>query len=319
VAIGDALGMPAEFLTPNQIRKRFGVIKKFYRAPKGHPNSFLKAGQVTDDTRETLVVANCLIKNGRITAKLMADEFIRWAKNEDALKLPFIGPSTKIGIKRLLSGENPRSSGRDGTTNGACMRVSPVGIANAGEIEKCISETAQACMPTHGTSIAISGASAVSCAISEAMKEGATVESVIEAAIIGAKKGGRMGIASPAPSVHRRIEMALKIVGEHKNPKDAARELYEIVGTGLSPAETVPSAIGIFAACGGKFREGIIIAANAGGDTDTLASIVGAITGAFTGIRKVPQNWFEIVERVNSLNLKKYSEKLFEILAERSK
>jgi len=240
----------------------------------------------------------------------MADELIQWAKEKSVLESPFVGPSTKLGIRRLLDGENPMKAGRDGVTNGACMRVSPIGIANIGKIKNCIEETAQACMPTHGTSIAISGASAVSCSIAEAMRDEATVSSIIEAAKIGARRGARLGRIFPHPSIDRKIEMCVQIVGRSSSAREMCREVYEVIGTGLSPAEAVPSAFAIFAKFGGMFKEAVITAANIGGDTDTIASIVGAITGAFAGVRTIPAKWLEIVERKNSLNLGYYASKL---------
>ena len=51
-AIGDALGMPAEFLTRDQIRRYYGkTITDFLRAHQGHASDFLPSGSYTDDTQ----------------------------------------------------------------------------------------------------------------------------------------------------------------------------------------------------------------------------------------------------------------------------
>lgn len=62
LAIGDALGMPSQTLTRTTIRDRYGQITDFVAPFPGHPVSHgLTAAQVTDDTEQTLLLADRLI------------------------------------------------------------------------------------------------------------------------------------------------------------------------------------------------------------------------------------------------------------------
>jgi ADP-ribosylglycohydrolase len=80
VAIGDAMGMPTSFYTPNQIKQKFGFVDRFLDAPKAHPiHNGMVAYQVTDDTQLTIVIANVIINNGKITPEGVAKHILEWA------------------------------------------------------------------------------------------------------------------------------------------------------------------------------------------------------------------------------------------------
>ncbi len=57
VALGDALGMPTEFLTPAEIRAWYGQVCGLVRPHPEHFHAGLPAGSVTDDTDHTLIIA----------------------------------------------------------------------------------------------------------------------------------------------------------------------------------------------------------------------------------------------------------------------
>ena len=56
--------------------------------------------------------------------------------------------------------------------------------------------------------------------------------------------------------------------------------------------EAVPCAIYAFLHCNSlSFRELIPYAISLGGDTDTIASMAGAIGGAYWGLESIPEEW----------------------------
>jgi len=58
-AIGDALGMPVEFLSREQIRRYYGKpVSGFIKAHPGHASDFLPEGSYTDNTQTMLATAN---------------------------------------------------------------------------------------------------------------------------------------------------------------------------------------------------------------------------------------------------------------------
>ena len=61
LAIGDALGMPTEGIGKTLLKELYGGAVQGYENPSPHyPNSHLKAGQWTDDTRQAIALAKSL-------------------------------------------------------------------------------------------------------------------------------------------------------------------------------------------------------------------------------------------------------------------
>ena len=126
---------------------------------------------------------------------------------------------------------------------------------NAGNIEKAIKDAVTVTMVTHDNYLALSGACAVAAAVSHAVMPEATVYSVLQAGLYGAKEGEKIGrkIARDVagPSVVKRMEMAIDIGLGSGTPKEKMTEIGHQIGTGLHVAEAIPSAFGLFAAYDG--------------------------------------------------------------------
>lgn len=80
-------------------------------------------------------------------------------------------------------------------------------------------------------------------------------------------------------------------------------ELADVVGAGLSANEAVPCVFGILAACGGEPLAAIRMGVNIGNDTDTVATMVGAIVGAMYGPEIFPAQWLEQITQANALDI----------------
>lgn len=309
VAIGDAMGMPCEFLTREQIQQRYGRLASFVSPDPGHYHKGLKRGQITDDTEQTIEVIRALVRHGRLTPETAADAYLKWARDYNAFESTVLGPSSRKALERLIRGEDPRVTGEHGDTVGAAMRVAPIGLVNAGRLQDAADECYASCLPTHGVSIAIGGACAIACAVAAAAAAD-TLDEVIDAAIWGASYGEALGVKWAGASVAARIRLALRIVRETPDVMRAEDELYLTCGVGMAPTELVPTAIGIVALHDGDCAKSIESAVNMGGDTDTLASMVGAITGAYRGIDALPEEWIRLVQDINDLDLRDLADQL---------
>ena len=135
LAIGDALGMPAQMLSRQQITARWGsLLTGFEPAPPGHPIAAgLPPGAVTDDTEQAVLLARMLIKgHGTLDPEEWAAALIGWERDvAERGSLALLGPSTKRALAAVLAGTPPEEAGQHGDTNGAAMRIPPVGIAFA--------------------------------------------------------------------------------------------------------------------------------------------------------------------------------------------
>ena len=146
VAIGDAMGSPTTFMTLEEIAKRYGYVEEFIDPPADHPiHAGLKAGQVTDDTELTILVAESIIRSGKIDTENYIRMLIEWALSRKILETDFIGPSTKRALQKLIEGSDPKEAGKLGTTNGGAMRISPVGIVDRRRLDQAVIDTYKIC------------------------------------------------------------------------------------------------------------------------------------------------------------------------------
>jgi ADP-ribosylglycohydrolase len=184
-----------------------------------------------------------------------------------------------------------------------------------------VEDAAILCRPTHNTNVAISGASAVAAAIATALRTECSILDVLDAAVQGAAEGERLGRRSAAvvaaPSVVERIRLAAAIAVQEDDLDAAAERLAAVIGSGLPVAEAVPTALGLFLAARGDPNRAVIAAVNLGGDTDTIGTIVGAISGAYAGYEALNQDLATQVLRANEIDMETRVKKLT-VLAQRS-
>jgi ADP-ribosylglycohydrolase len=321
--IGDALGCPTEQMTMEEIKQTFGGFVTDFHAPAvDHPFAGGRsAGQITDDASLVLKMAEAIIASrGRLEVHHVVEQLLKWAETEE---FRFAGPTTRAAIERLRMGEDPLKVGgsghfaSDGTSNGAAMKIVPVGLANPGSIDGAVRDAITMSLPTHGTRPAIAGAAAIAAGVAMALAPGATVESVVEACLIGAEVVERMELPGvrivPGPSIKRRIELAVSIAMRAADLEAAMRELESLIGTGLPTSEAVPTAIGLFVAAGGDPLRTVVAAANIGHDTDTIACMAGALAGALKGIGCLPKHLVEKVQQANNLDLSRLARELCEL------
>jgi ADP-ribosylglycohydrolase len=321
--IGDSMGSATEGMNPEKIDRQFGgQVTKFFPPPEGTFAAGRQPGQLTDDSTQMLEMLDAMVEcRGALTSKSVVTHLLHWAKNEELFG-KFAGPTTRRAIQKLREGVDPNEAGLpinmlDMVTNGAAMKVAPIGLAHPGDLDAAVRDATTMCIPTHNIDVAYSGAAAVAAAIATAVVPGATQLSVVDAAIYGAKQGYQVGreraAIIPSPSVVERIRMAVEIAAGQSDFDVISRRLAEIIGCGLSIVETVPVAIGLFVAARGNANRALFGAVNLGGDADTVATITGAIAGAFSGIDQVDPDLVSTIERVNHIELAHYARQLVDL------
>lgn len=303
LAIGDALGMPTQMMSRKQIHARYGQLTGFEPGAADHPlTAGWLAGSITDDTEQALLLARHLVRHaGRVDATEFAHDLVSW---EDRMRargsIDLLGPSTSRAVSAVLDGVSVAEAGRHGTTNGAAMRVTPVGIvARSTDLEALVDRVVEASRVTHDTGVAIAGASAVAAAVSAGL-DGATVRECLPIASLAAAIGRDRGHWEAAADVSRRIEWAIGLAdaGDMERSID---DVAELVGTSLATQESVPAAFAILALHPDDPWRAVLTAASVGGDTDTIAAMVGAVAGACGGA--FPATAIETVRAVNDLHL----------------
>jgi ADP-ribosylglycohydrolase len=301
LAIGDALGMPTQLLSRRQITKRWGpLLTGFEPAPPGHPIAAgMPAGAVTDDTEQAVLLGRLLL-SGPVDPREFAAALVAWERNMAARgSLDLLGPSTRRAVEAVLAGTPPEEAGVSGDTNGAAMRITPVGIKVAADDPGTLVDAVQAAsLVTHNTSVALAGAAAVAAAVSAGIGGAGSAGGVAavtgiaaDAAVLGAERGHWVAGADVAARIRWATGLVAGLPAE-----EAAEVIYSLVGTSLATQESVPAAFAVLSAVPGDPWRACLLAASLGGDCDTIAAIAGAIGGAVHGLAAFPPHAVEVID-----------------------
>ncbi len=215
--------------------------------------------------------------------------------------LDLLGPSTRRAIDAVLAGTPPEQAGISGDTNGAAMRIAPVGVAVAADdLTALVDAVHEASLVTHNTSVALAGAAAVAAAVSTGVSGApapgpASVAAATGAAVAAARLGAERGHWVAGADVAARIEWAVGLVGAGQ-AEEAAEVIYTLVGTSLATQESVPAAFAVLSAVPGDPWRACLLAASLGGDCDTIAAMAGAIGGACHGLAAFPPHAVEVID-----------------------
>lgn len=305
IACGDAFGMPNSFLPDPPWRTEMtpGPENSPYHA--GYP-----AGRITDDTEQALALTQAL-EDG-LTVETAARRLHEWFVSVGGASSLAVGPSTLRAMLAYEAGVAASETGRSGVTNGAAMRVTPIGVYAAlcgFEGEALVDVVTTACWPTHATGPAIAGAAALAGAIAAGIV-GLNWQEMMDRAVAAADMGMRRGAWACSANVAARIEMARRLVQGATTPQEVARLVSDVVGAGEPTTESVPAALAIADWAAGDPRLAIEIAGNLCGDTDTVAAMAGAVCGAYAGEAAIPGHWRRLVATVNGPVMNGWADRL---------
>lgn len=274
-AIGDSFG---DIARSPEYHLQYGITTDFTERP----------APGTDDTEFALLTAQTLINTkGNLT---VTDVLESWRKHVLPLsELKRGGASEREAAQNIRRGVLPPLSGIYNShymSDGAAMRVTPIGIVCAGDPERAAEMAAIESSISHSRD-GLWSAQAVAASIAAAMA-GASVNEIYQTAINFTHKDSWMRFT---------LTQALNIVDEKKTIEDAWKSLHDTLWTeykSVAP-EAVSSALAILKLTNGDFKRGIIYSGNFGRDADTISAIVGAISGAMNGMKNIPQPWVEKV------------------------
>jgi ADP-ribosylglycohydrolase len=316
LAIGDALGMPTQMLSRDEVAAHFGILDGFQEAPAGSIAAGRPAGSSTNDTEQALLLADVLLAGGgHVDSEDLARRLLTWAEHaRERGSLDLLGPSTSAAVTALVADGPLDVFGRSAATNGAAMRITPVGlVARPDDLDGLVDLVVEASRVTHNTSVAIAGAAAVAAAVSAGIK-GASVAEATTLAIRAAELGQQRGEWVAGASVARRISWAVDLVGVGDHDRSVL-DVVELVGTSIATQESVPAAFAVLALHPDDPWQACLTAASLGGDSDTIAAMTGAIAGACHGMDRWPADAVRTVREINNLDLEMYADKLLALRA----
>jgi ADP-ribosylglycohydrolase len=186
-----------------------------------------------------------------------------------------------------------------GSGNGIAMKVAPLALWHlmwdVVDFEELGKQVADLGRMTHSDPRAWAAAYALACILIESQNVFKTdvntpekielLKKVIEHLAPFERKYGSGGL--------KRFSSYLKVLLDENLLLGPIEKLREEVGTGCIATESVVFAIALFLRSPMHFRHGVLEAVNSGGDTDTIASMVGGLIGSLVGPEKIPSDWVQ--------------------------
>ncbi len=286
LAIGDSIGDQARSLENKAL---FGITRDMYE----------NTSWSTDDTEFALLVALEMINSkGELTIQNVVDAWMEHVVAQVVLGEKG-GESEKGAVNNLRRGVMPPYSGIDNSYNdsdGAAMRVAPIGIVCAGNPDRAAQLAAIDASISHDRN-GIWGAQAVAAGVAVAMT-GASPEQITATARRFIPDDSWLG---------RWFDRAMAIVDQADGDLWKAWSPLHLqlrAEYRASCAEAIPATFALFRLTSGEFVNGVLAAANFGRDSDTLAAIVGALAGAKNGLSAIPEEWIQKVRHPTGRCLK---------------
>ena len=299
--IGDAMGAPVEGKTYQQIAEQFGIISDF-------------SGFGTDDSALKHILCDAIdAAGGYPTADDWAEQ---WLLQEDMFlkKRLFWIPVMNGFWKIRAEGIAPRQAGHGNmASSSSAMCISPMGIINAGNPRQAALETYDVASPIHHN-FCRDAACSMAAAVATALLPTATIEGVLNAAM------------DFLPSVSGKtmrsyVTETLALARECSSYETFRARYYEdylIPGIAIPDSrETVPVALALFYLAEGDPKQTIVYGANFGRDADTIASMAGALAGAYSGVDALPVEWITKVSEESPRNHEAVVQRLVQVVQQR--
>ena len=291
--IGDVAGAVVEAESPQYIAKRYRSVEEILAA--GSVEEFTGpdwvVGRFTDDTQMTICVAEWLAAGEAPSGEHLLARFAaayqpwrRYGPGTAAILEAF--PRHRDRWRELATMAFPHGS----YGNGSAMRVAPVGMACYGDPRRITSLAMESSRPTHSHPQAYQGATLQALTVTIAL----TAEEIVPAAFLGPLRAALTYFADLMQDISpfaKRLEAIEQGLADGK----PAAEMGDIIGTGTEAFEAVPMALYCVLRHPNSFADAVREAIFLGGDTDTIASMTGAIAGAFDGSASIPPSWLSAV------------------------
>jgi poly(ADP-ribose) glycohydrolase ARH3 len=286
--VGDALGAPFEGYRRLKLEEIEMITKT------------REVLTYTDDTHMMIGVAESLIRARGFDGEDMAHTFI---KNYELEPFRGYGPGPPHIFRLIRAGatwdEAARGLYHSGSYgNGSAMRIAPIGVFYHDNPRMLREVAYKSSQITHAHNLGKEGAALQAYAIGLAT----SLEPMT--AFDG---DGFLAKLIDYTQDRVYIEKLNQIKGLLAKPSEARVDIE--LGNGIEAFNSVPTAIYSFLAHPDSFAQAILYAISLGGDTDTIAAMTGAISGAYLGFESIPSDWRNKLE--NRLYIEELAHKLW--------
>lgn len=270
--IADALGMPFEGMSrDNPLLVNWDGVS--FLPSKRHK---LKAGMFTDDGQLSVVVAESLIASHGFNPDYLAQRYQNWFFSGSARGF---GRTTRMAMNALKDGVHWSESGVEGSYgNGTAMRAAPFGVFFRNDLKALVHIMKIDSAMTHRSEDAEAGAIAIALAAAYAANN--DTDDLIN----------KIFPNLPDSTIKRTISTLDLLISSDYIPSEKA---LKVLGTSANIKETVPAALYCFIKFD-NYIDAVQAAIRAGGDADTTAAIVGALSGAQYGLKGIDKRFYSV-------------------------
>jgi poly(ADP-ribose) glycohydrolase ARH3 len=286
LALGDAVGAPVEAFPPAEAARYVARLSEEL-VPEPGPGGW-SYGQVTDDTQLARELLLTIADRGVFEPEAFAARLLQFVGSGRLIRG---GAATLGAAKQLALGLPWHEAGVPApyAGNGAAMRAGPLGLLYPHDLRLLTRVAVDQARVTHHDPRAIAGSVAMARAVAIAGRRGPISSATFLAEVSAAMEPLDAGFAGTVRGVREWCHLA---------PADAvsaiaARELEPEAlagwhGISSFVVSSVCWSLYAFLQAPDDFWEAIRVAIRVGGDTDTLAAMTGAISGARLGARALP-------------------------------
>ncbi len=276
--LGDAFGAGFEGMTPGRVRFHIGNLSR--------PST----RYYTDDTDMTLALTESLIQCGQIDPEDVAKQFSKHCDLTRGYAAGTINAvlALRAGLKWHQVARIIFENGSFG--NGAAMRVSPIGLFYHDDVATLQEAAVKQANITHVHLLGQWGAVMQACSVGLAVIQSPKEPFTGETAMVHLREVLWRGPIEYVRALNKIEEMLAQ------RRKLGAEEVVQSLGNGVEAHFSVPSACYIALTYSPDFCDAVRAAISLGGDTDTIAAMVGAIVGAHVGEKRLPAEWIEQLE-----------------------
>ncbi|XP_048206850.1 ADP-ribosylhydrolase ARH3 isoform X2 [Perognathus longimembris pacificus] len=313
--LGDCVGAIYEAHDTVSLTSVLSHVQSLEPDPGTPGSSRTEALYYTDDTAMTRALVQSLLAKEAFDEVDMAHRFAQEYKNDPDRGY---GAGVITVFKKLLSHKchdvyepaRAQFNGKGSYGNGGAMRVAgiPLAYSSIKDVQKFARLSAQL---THASSLGYNGAILQALAVHLALQGESSSRCFLEQLL-----GHMEELEGDAQSVlaarelgmeERPYSSRLKKIGELLDQDSVSREeVVSELGNGIAAFESVPTAIYCFLHCMepdpeiptafNSLQRTLIYSISLGGDTDTIATMAGAIAGAYYGMDQVPESWQQSCE-----------------------
>ncbi len=313
LAIGDTLGRPFEGKLRSEIYSNFNSFEEFIQNKKNLFKTY------TDDTQLTLHTAEALIRGNGFNLNNFISEYVKWLDD------PPIGAGYGCisSIKKLKYGIPWEEAASNSGGNGTAMRIAPIGLFYYKDLKGLKFAAIKSSILTHSHPAASAGSIVIARAIAYLIDKDPKIKfsvdqffDVIKSSISGSQEEIWEEFLEILDKLKSNLHISIE-AGLIKFSQVGVKSPFFIedyLGHAFVhpyTISTVVCSIFIFLKRLNSFRDCIFELSTAGGDSDTVGAIGGALAGAYFGLKNIPNDLIKLVK--NYKKILKISEELHKI------